>query len=129
MLGLSIAGPDDVVFEFLDEFIGGAPALRRVGEVGDGWFGVNVTPESAKAHIERIKSYAQAAGRNPAKLHFSVSPGIPGSGEPITLDVVKRFRDLGVHQVIVGALPTTPEAVKGEIEQLAEKITVPAASL
>ncbi len=27
---LSVAGPDDVTFEFLDEFVGGAPALRRV---------------------------------------------------------------------------------------------------
>jgi len=26
----STAGPDDVIFEFVDEFVRGAPALRRV---------------------------------------------------------------------------------------------------
>lgn len=43
------------------------PALRRVGEVGDGWFGVNVTPDDAKTKIERRRQYAQAAGRDPDK--------------------------------------------------------------
>jgi probable F420-dependent oxidoreductase len=102
------------------------PALKRVGEVGDGWFGVNVTPESVTEHIARIKNYAQDAGRDPDKFHFSVSPGI---GTPVELDMVKRFRDVGVHQIIVGGFASDPKAVKGDIEKLAEKITVPAASL
>ena len=102
------------------------PALKRVGEVGDGWFGVNVTPESVTEHIARIKNYAQAAGRDPDKFHFSVSPGI---GTPVELDMVKRFRDVGVHQIIVGGVASDPKAFKGDIEKLAEKITVPASSL
>ena len=102
------------------------PALKRVGEVGDGWFGVNVTPESVTEHIARIKNYAQAAGRDPDKFHFSVSPGI---GTPVELDMVKRFRDVGVHQIIIGGVASDPKAIKGDIEKLAEKITVPAASL
>jgi probable F420-dependent oxidoreductase len=60
-----------------------APALRRVGEVGNGWFGVNVTPEDAKTKIARMRQYAQAAGRDPGKLHFTVSPGI---GAPVQVD-------------------------------------------
>src|SRR5713101_891594 len=47
------------------------PALTRVAEVGDGWFGVNVTPDQAKAKIERMWQHAQAARRDPGKLHFS----------------------------------------------------------
>lgn len=102
------------------------PALRRVGEVGDGWFGVNVTPEAAPNLIARIKQYAQAAGRGNAKLSFAVSPGI---GSPVELDAIKQFRDAGVHEVIVGALPSDPKQVKSEIERLAEKLVVPAAKL
>src|SRR5262245_56680416 len=63
------------------------PALKRVGEVGDGWFGVNVTIEDAKTKIARIKQYAQAAGRNADKLSFAVSPGI---GSPIEVDLIKQ---------------------------------------
>ena len=102
------------------------PALRRVGEVGDGWFGVNVTPEAAKEHIERMQGYAEAAGRDHTQFHYAVSTGI---GMPITLDEIKQFRDLGVHQIIVGGFPESADAVKSDIEKLAEQIVVPAANL
>ena len=82
------------------------PALKRVGEVGDGWFGVNVSPDQTKAKIERMRQYAQAAGRDPGKLHFSVSSGI---GAPIGLDEVKRYRDAGVHQGGGGHHPARPQ--------------------
>ena len=103
-----------------------APALRRVGEVGDGWFGVNVTPESCKAHIARMAGYAQAAGRDPSALHYSVSTGI---GKPIDMDEVKQFRDLGVHQIIVGGFAASVDEMKRDIKTMAEKIVVPSASL
>lgn len=51
-------------------------ALKRVGEVGDGWFGVNVTPEAAKRHIEAMRGFATAAGRDADSLRYSVSTGI-----------------------------------------------------
>lgn len=102
------------------------PALKRVGEVGDGWFGVNVTPEAAPGLIARMKHYAQAAGRDPEKLTFAVSPGL---GSPIDIDMVKQFRDAGAHQVIAGGIPHDANAAKGEIERLAEKLVVPAAKL
>ena len=102
------------------------PALKRVAEVGDGWFGVNVTVEGAKAKIERIRSYAQAAGRDSGKFRFMVSPGL---GLPVELDMIKRYRDAGVHQVALGAIPRDAKGIKGEIERLAEKLVVPAAKL
>jgi alkanesulfonate monooxygenase SsuD/methylene tetrahydromethanopterin reductase-like flavin-dependent oxidoreductase (luciferase family) len=95
-----------------------------VGEVGDGWFGVNVTPDEAKDKIERIQQYAQVADRDPGKLHFSVSPGISA---PVRLDEVKRYRDAGVHQLVVGTIPRDPKTAQGDIERLAEKIVAPAA--
>lgn len=95
------------------------PALRRVGEVGDGWWGVNVTPETAKTHMANIKRYAEAAGRDASKLHYSVSPGI---GVPITLDEVKRFADIGVHQVIVGAFAASAAEYKQVIESNASAL-------
>jgi hypothetical protein len=67
--------------------------------------------------------YAQAAGRDPGNLHFSVSPGI---GRPVTLDQVKRYRDAGVDQMVVGTIPGDPKTVQGDIERLAEKIVAPA---
>lgn len=102
------------------------PALKRVGEVGDGWFGVNVSVEDATVKIPRIRQYAQAAGRDPGKLSFAVSPGL---GVPVELDIIKQYRDAGVQQIVVGAIPRDPKGIKGEIERLAEKLVVPSAKL
>lgn len=102
------------------------PALKRVAEVGDGWFGVNVSVEDAQAKIARIKQYAQAAGRGAVKFSFAASPGL---GLPIELDMIKRYRDVGVDQVIVGAIPSDAKGLKAEIERLAEKLVVPSAKL
>lgn len=102
------------------------PALKRVGEVGDGWFGVNVTFEAAKEKIPRMKEYAKAAGRDPDKLTFAVSPGL---GSPVDMDQIKRYRDIGADQVIVGGIADDPSKIKGEIERLAEKLVVPSANL
>ena len=95
------------------------PALRRVGEVGDGWWGVNVTPDTAKSHIANIKRYAEAAGRDAGKLFYSVTTAI---GQAVTADEVKRFADLGVHQVIVGAFGASADEYKRLIESNAERL-------
>ena len=73
-----------------------------------------------------MQQYARAAGRDPGKLHFSVSSGI---GAPIELDEVKRYRDAGVHQMVIGTIPGDPKTVQSEVELLAEKIVAPAAKL
>ena len=95
------------------------PALRRVGEVGDGWWGVNVSPEAAKTHMANIKRHADAAGRDASKLHYSVSPGI---GVPVTLDEVKRYADIGVDQVIIGAFAASAAEYKQVIESNANAL-------
>jgi alkanesulfonate monooxygenase SsuD/methylene tetrahydromethanopterin reductase-like flavin-dependent oxidoreductase (luciferase family) len=92
--------------------------------MGDGWFGF--TQDGVGEKLGKIKEYARAAGRDPDKLSFSISPGV---GYPITMDDVKRLHDLGVQQVIVGGISTDPAAVKGDIEKLAEEFVVPGASL
>ncbi len=101
-------------------------ALRRTGEIGDGWFGVNVTPDAAADHIEAMRGYAKAAGRDADALHYSVSTGI---GAPLHLDDVKRFADLGVHQMVVGGFSQTVDEMVGDIERLAKEIVEPASQL
>ena len=102
------------------------PALKRVSEVGDGWFGFNTSPEQAHVRIGRIKQYAQAAGRGAVKLSFAVSPGM---GMEIEVDALKRYRDAGADQVIVGAFGENGKAIQAEIERLAEKLVVPSTKL
>ncbi len=95
------------------------PALRRVGEVGDGWWGVNVTLESAKTHLATIKRHAAAAGRDASKLFYSVTTGV---GLPVSRDEVNRFEDIGVNQVIVGAFGASAEEYTRLIEDNAKTL-------
>ncbi len=103
-----------------------AAALRRVGEAGDGWFGMNVTPDAAKTHIAEMRRYATESGRDPDALHYSASIGI---GTPLDLDTVKAFADAGVHQVIAASFESDAEALRVTLEGLGETIVHPAASL
>lgn len=98
------------------------PALRRVGEVGNGWWGVNVSVEAARDHLTTIKGFAKAAGRDPSSLTYAASPQLGG---PVSLDEVKQYQDLGIDQVIVGIFATSADEYKKAIEQAAESLIVP----
>jgi probable F420-dependent oxidoreductase len=100
------------------------PALKRVAEIGNGWWGVNVTVEAAKKHIATVKQFAEAAGRDPATLSYAVSPQL---GMPVSLDEVKQFEDLGIDEVIVGAFCGSADEFKQTIEAGAEQLIVPMA--
>ncbi len=61
-------------------WMGGASeaALRRVGELGDGWLaGGGETPESAREKITTIRRHAEAAGRDPDAIGLQIQLGDP----------------------------------------------------
>jgi len=98
------------------------PALRRVGEIGNGWWGVNVSVEDAADHMATIKGFAEAAGRDPSSLTYAASPQLGG---PIALDEVKQYQDLGIDQVIIGIFGESADDYKKAIEGAAESLIVP----
>jgi alkanesulfonate monooxygenase SsuD/methylene tetrahydromethanopterin reductase-like flavin-dependent oxidoreductase (luciferase family) len=67
-------------------------ALKRVGELGDGWQVEMSTPEEFGARWQRILAYARAAGRDPlpetSMIHFYVN--IQDRSEP-AFDEARRF--------------------------------------
>jgi probable F420-dependent oxidoreductase len=76
------------------------PALRRVAELGDGWFGFRYTPESVKPQLALLKELTEKAGRDFSKLEITIAPQ---PGLELTLDVVKQFADAGVHRLMTFA--------------------------
>ena len=49
------------------------PALRRAGQLGDGWHAARLPVEELQRGIERVREHARAAGRDPTALEFSMS--------------------------------------------------------
>src|SRR5215470_9220282 len=68
------------------------PALKRVAEVGDGWFGYRYTPETIAPQIALLKELTAQAGRKFSQLEITIAPE---AGVQLTLDTVKRFADAG----------------------------------
>ena len=81
----------------LDIWLGGSVpnALRRVGQLADGWLGSLLTPGEALAARETIQAAALAAGREVEADHFGISLAVAGGGVPAGLAAAIRQRRPG----------------------------------
>jgi probable F420-dependent oxidoreductase len=103
------------------------PALRRVGEYGDGWIGFNLSPEEAATKIGRIEQILKASGRKRSDVHLAVSP----YAKPVSTDDLKRYRDAGADEVVLLTLgaPSSVQETIQRMEQMARDFVDPAAKL
>jgi probable F420-dependent oxidoreductase len=95
-------------------------ALRRVGQLGDGWHPIGgvptipLEPEDVRNDLDTLRGFAQAAGRDPRQIHVALKgslfdrekqivPGkrrrFLGSNEEIAADI-RDYRDAGVDTLI-----------------------------
>ena len=79
--------------------------LRRIVEFGDGWFPRARGGFDPAENLARLRSVADAAGRDMATLSISVS------GAPADAGVLDRYREAGIHRAIL----TLPSAVEDEV--------------
>jgi probable F420-dependent oxidoreductase len=73
-------------------------ALARVAEVGDGWYGFDLTPEAARERLTQLDARLARAGRKRGDVKIFATPAWR---EPLTADTAARFAELGVEQLIV----------------------------
>jgi len=100
-------------------------ALRRVADLGQGWYGYDLEPEDAKARIGDLTRLLEARGRRRSDVTISVCPYL----RPPSLDLVKRYRDAGVDQVIVFAVAGNADGLRASLDALAKQVVEPAARL
>jgi probable F420-dependent oxidoreductase len=100
-------------------------ALRRVADLGQGWYGYSLEPEDAKARIGDLTRLLEARGRRRADVVMSVCPYLRAP----SLDLVKRYRDAGVDQVILFAVAGNADGLRASLDRLAKEIVEPASRL
>jgi len=102
-------------------------ALRRVADIGQGWFGWNIAPEQAAERVAALDRLLTARGRRREELSLIASPYTLPDRD---LDATKRYRDAGIGQVVL-LLPISenPDQVRAAVEWLGDNIIVPAARL
>ena len=105
--------------------------LRRIGQMGDGWFPWREPDEAMRAAIGRIHDYAREASRDPAAI--GLEPRLDaGRGDPDQWRAfVEGWRDLGATHLCVntmGAGFTSPDQHLAAITRAAEALGVARAS-
>lgn len=102
------------------------PALRRVAEYGDGWYGFNLGPEQAKEKIAKLETLLKQNNRSLDDVEILVSP----YAQRVTADDLKRYHELGVDEVVMLAnLPEKASEVAGHVERVARDWVEPASRL
>jgi probable F420-dependent oxidoreductase len=100
------------------------PALRRVADLGDGWFGFNCDPADAIERIAKLEALMRERGRDPRSVERIVAPYTKRVGP----DDMKRYRDAGVDEVVIlGNPPADVTRVPSWIDKMASDWIVPAA--
>lgn len=93
------------------------PALRRVAELGHGWFGYNVRPDQLEQLMNKLDALLGRYGRSREDIEIYVTPAVRRP-DPDTLD---RYRELGVDQVIFPLLARNTDQLLSRADALAEQ--------
>ena len=102
------------------------PALKRVADVGNGWFGFNLDAAEAKEKIGKLRSMLQERKRDPKDVEIVVAPYL----KRITVDDLKRYRDAGVDELVFVTNPPADEAkIPAWIDKMATDWVQPAAKV
>ena len=102
------------------------PALRRVAEYGDGWYGFNLDPAGARDKLARLGQLLAANGRKLGDVEVIVAP----YNHRVTADDLARYRDCGVGEIVFPAsMPLANTDAVRRIERFARDWVEPAARL
>ncbi len=92
--------------------------LRRVGEIGDGWYPLLPPGDELRAMIERIHGYAREAGRDPSAIGIEswLRPHVVPEHE--WTSYVEGWRELGATHVTIDTMGGGLAAPGGHIDRL-----------
>jgi probable F420-dependent oxidoreductase len=94
-------------------------ALRRVADLGQGWFGFGLSPDEASERVHELNGLLSRRGRRPDSIEVSVSPYLKPHRDAAALEA---YAAAGVDQVILLAFASEPDAIREEIEQIASEL-------
>lgn len=101
--------------------------LRRVGEIGDGWFPWREPDETMRAAIARVHQYATAAGRDPSQIGLEPQLSLAQKQPDEWLPFVDGWRQLGATHLCVNTMRcgfTTPDDHLAAITRVADALGV-----
>jgi probable F420-dependent oxidoreductase len=98
-------------------------ALRRVAEMGQGWYGFSLAPEALPERLAKLDALLAERGRTRDEIEISICPYTL----PISGDAAKRYEDAGVDQLILITFAGR-DRLLATLDELAGMYVVPAAA-
>jgi probable F420-dependent oxidoreductase len=92
-------------------------ALRRVAQIGQGWYGFNVEPEELGERLETLDELLAKRGRRRADVQITVSPYL----REMTPKKLEAYRRAGADQVILFAFARDAAGARARLAQLGEE--------
>ncbi len=78
--------------------------LKRIGRMGDGWFPQPPPDDHMRGMIERLRTYAREAGRNPAAIGIEARLTIRRTPEAEWQDFVDAWQSLGATHMGINTM-------------------------
>ncbi len=92
-------------------------ALRRVAQIGQGWYGFNVEPEQLAERLRALDGFLAAQGRKRADVRITVSPYL----REMNPKKLEAYRRAGADQVILFAFARNADGARATLAKLAEE--------
>ncbi|MFP8875775.1 MAG: LLM class F420-dependent oxidoreductase [Myxococcota bacterium] len=93
-------------------------ALRRAAEIGQGWYGFQLSPDDACERIRRLGEILAESGRELSALHISV--GAPS--RRVSKEDAQRYAEAGVDQLILPIAAGRIERFAAAADEAAELV-------
>lgn len=100
-------------------------ALRRVADIGQGWYGFSLDPEGAAERVQRLRGLLEQRGRAPEDVFVSVTPSVA----QLDGEALAAYRRAGVDQLIIPARGRSADEFLETVNRLGKELVEPAAAL
>jgi len=99
-------------------------ALRRTGQVGDGWFPQRAPDDVARDMLERVRAHAREAGRDPAQIGFEPRLSLAQVPEAEWADFAGGWQELGATHLCVNTMGLGLDSPDDHVAALRRALTI-----
>jgi probable F420-dependent oxidoreductase len=99
-------------------------ALRRTGQIGDGWLPQRAPDDVAHAMLDRVRGYGRDAGRDPAEIGFEARLGLGDVPKGQWADFAAGWQELGATHLCVSTMGLGLASGDEHVAALQEALTI-----
>lgn len=100
-------------------------ALKRVADLGQGWYGFNLDPDAVAERLARLQPLLDARGRRSEDLLITICPYT----RKLEAGALERYREAGVDQLVFVVLARDEDELDRRLDHLVATVLEPARAL